>query len=141
MNAKPTHRRPNRNAFTLLELLLVMAILVVLASLSTFAILNIQSGSLQKAAQVQVETFKDACTMYKLNVGTFPRTLNDLTALPSGMTQAQWGGPYLDTAAPNDPWGRPYNYVPDNLAQTVQITSNGPDGQRNTKDDVPQTGG
>lgn len=137
--------RPNprveRRGFTLLELLLVMAILVVLASLSTFAILNLQGSSLQKAAQIQVETFKDACTMYKLSVGSFPRTLNDLHSLPSGMTQAQWGGPYLEAKIPNDPWGRPYNYSPDNIAQTVRITSNGPDGQRNTNDDVPQAGG
>ena len=130
-------RRTQRSGFTLLELLLVMAILVVLASLSTFAILNLQGSSLQKAAQVQVETLKDACTMYKLSVGSFPRNLNDLSALPSSMTPAQWGGPYLETSVPNDPWGRPYNYTPDNLAQTVRVTSNGPDGQRNTGDDVP----
>jgi len=130
-------RRTQRGGFTLLELLLVMAILVVLASLSTFAILNLQGSSLQKAAQVQVETLKDACTMYKLSVGSFPRNLNDLSALPSGMTPAQWGGPYLETSVPNDPWGRPYNYTPDNLAQTVRVTSDGPDGQRNTSDDVP----
>ncbi len=138
---RSSDRHVQRSGFTLLELLLVMAILVVLASLSTFAILNLQSSSLQKAAQVQVETFKDACTMYKLSVGSFPRTLNDLHALPSGMTQAQWGGPYLDSRIPNDPWGRPYNYAPDNVSQSVQITSNGPDGQRNTNDDVPQAGG
>jgi len=118
-----------------------MAILVVLASLSTFAILNLQSSSLQKAAQVQVETLKDACTMYKLSAGAFPRNLNDLHALPSGMTPAQWGGPFLETSIPNDPWGNPYNYTPDNIAQTVRVTSNGPDGQRNTSDDVPQAGG
>ena len=148
MNACRNHkinRRQNtrirRAGFTLLELLLVMAILVVLASLSTFAILNLQTSSLQKTAQIQVETFKDACTMYKLSVGSFPRTLNDLHLLPSGMTQAQWGGPYLDEAIPNDPWNRPYNYAPDNVSQRVVITSNGPDGQRNTNDDVPKTGG
>lgn len=130
-----------RLGFTLLELLLVMAILVVLASLSTFAILNLRDSTSQQAAQVQIETLKDACTMYKLSVGSFPRNLNDLQALPSGMTPQQWGGPYLDESIPMDPWGRPYNYTPDNVAQTVRVTSNGPDGQRNTSDDVPQTGG
>ena len=135
--ARPTTRR----GFTLLELLLVMAILVVLASLSTFAILNLRDSTSQQAAQVQIETLKDACTMYKLSVGSFPRTLDGLQALPSGMTPAQWGGPYLDESIPLDPWGNAYNYTPDSVAQTVRVTSNGPDGQRNTNDDVPQSGG
>ena len=136
------NRRSQRRGFTLLELLLVMAILVVLASLSTFAILNLQGSSLQRAAQVEVEILKDACTMYKLTVGNFPRNLNDLYTLPSGMTPAQWGGPFLEgDGAPTDPWNKPYNYTPDNLAQTVRVTSDGPDGQRNTGDDVPLAGG
>ena len=139
---RPNHRTIQRGGFTLLELLLVMAILVVLASLSTFAILNLRDSSLQKAAQVQVETLKRACTMYKLSVGTFPRNLDDLRTLPNGMTPAQWGGPFLEgESIPNDPWNQPYNYTPDNIAQTVRVSSNGPDGQRNTSDDVPRAGG
>lgn len=132
------HRSIQRGGFTLLELLLVMAILVVLASLSTFAILNLRDSTSQQAAQVQVETLKDACTMFKLSVGRFPNSLDDLHAVPSGMTLAEWGGPYLDEPVNNDPWGRPYNYAPNNASQTVRVTSNGPDGQRNTGDDVPQ---
>lgn len=136
-----SHRSAQRRGFTLLELLLVMAILVVLASLATVAVVNLQGSSLQKAAQIQVETLKRACTMYKLSVGSFPRNLNDLHSQPSGMTRTQWGGPYLEEPVGNDPWNRPYNYTPDNIAQTVRITSNGPDGQRNTSDDVPLADG
>lgn len=132
--------RSNRSAFTLLELLLVMAILVVLASLSTFAILNLQRSSLQKTAFLQIKTLSSACAMYKLNVGSFPPSLDALYTLPSGMNEAQWGGRYIQEPVPNDPWGRPYNYQPNDATDTVVITSNGPDGQANTQDDVPQAG-
>ena len=69
MRIKKTENSAARNSgrnsgFTLLELLLVMAILVVLASLSTFAILNLQQTSLQKTAFMEIETLKKAsrCT-------------------------------------------------------------------------------
>ncbi len=132
-------RRPRRSGFTLLELLLVMAILVVLASLSTFAILNLQKSSLQRSAFLQIKMLEDACTMYKLNVGSFPSTLDDLFNNPSGMTRAQWGGPYIKEPVPMDPWRRPYTYNADEMNDRVVITSAGPDGQAGSDDDVPES--
>ena len=127
-----------KSGFTLLELLLVMAILVVLASLSTFAILNLREGALQKTAFLQIETLKEACRMYKTSVGSFPSSINDLYLLPTGMSQAQWGGPYLEPPVAVDPWQQQYNYSADEANQRVTITSNGPDRQAGTQDDVPQ---
>ncbi|MEL7498092.1 MAG: type II secretion system major pseudopilin GspG [Planctomycetota bacterium] len=132
-------RRPRRNrrsAFTLLELLLVMAILVVLASLSTVAILSMQSSAYQRAAYTDITTLSNACKMYKLNVGSFPTDLNDLFQLPSGLSQAQWQGPYIEQRIDGDPWNRPYTYTADEINNRVTITSNGPDGQAGTDDDV-----
>ena len=125
------------SGFTLLELLLVMAILVVLASLSTFAILNLQKTSLQRTTFMEIETLKKACKMYKLNVGSFPQRLEDLHSNPSGLTRTQWGGPYLDKPISNDPWQREYKYGADEVNDIVTITSDGPDGQAGTEDDVP----
>ncbi len=125
------------SGFTLLELLLVMAILVVLASLSTFAILNLQKTSLQKTAFMEIETLKKACKMYKLQVGSYPQRLEDLHANPSGLTRTQWGGPYLDNPISNDPWQREYKYGADEVNDVVTISSDGPDGQAGTEDDVP----
>ncbi len=131
-------RRRRSSGFTLLELLLVMAILVVLASLSTFAILSIQGNALKRTAFLQIQTLKEACTMYKLSVGSYPTTLSDLHASPSGLTKSQWGGPYLDDPVPNDPWNRAYKYSKDELNDRVTITSSGKDGQSGTEDDVPE---
>ena len=130
-------QRKRNSGFTLLELLLVMAILVVLASLSTFAILNLQRTSLQKTAFMEIQTLSKACKMYKLNVGSFPSSLNDLYANPTGLSRTQWGGPYIEDPVAADPWQRPYTYGADELNDRVTITSAGPDGQAGTQDDVP----
>lgn len=130
-------RNKRNSGFTLLELLLVMAILVVLASLSTFAVLNLKKTSLQKTALLEISTLEQACKMYKLNVNSFPATLDDLYNAPTGLSRTQWGGPYLDKPVSNDPWQRPYNYGTDEANDRVIITSSGPDGQSGTEDDVP----
>ncbi|MGB1929883.1 MAG: type II secretion system protein, partial [Mariniblastus sp.] len=113
-------RQGHRNSgFTLLELLLVMAILVVLAGLSTVAVINLQKGAYQKTALVEIETMEKACKMYKLNAGSYPATLDDLYTNPTGMSRAQWGGPYLDKPISNDPWQSPYSYTKDELNDRV----------------------
>ena len=134
---RTNRNRTRKSGFTLLELLLVMAILVVLASLSTFAVLSLKQKSLQSAAFMEIKTLENACKMYKLQVNSFPSTLDDLYTAPSGMTKTQWGGPYLDNPVSNDPWQRPYKYGADEANERVMITSAGPDGQAGTEDDVP----
>ena len=134
---KIRNRRTKRQGFTLLELLLVMAILVVLASLSTVAILSMQGSANQSAAFAEISTLKQACKMYKLRVGSFPSELNDLYQMPSGLSQAQWQGPYIEQPVDGDPWRQPYNYTANEATNEVIITSNGPDRQSGTEDDVP----
>ncbi len=75
--------------------------------------------------------------MYKLQVGSYPQRLEDLHANPSGLTRTQWGGPYLDNPISNDPWQREYKYGADEVNDVVTISSDGPDGQAGTEDDVP----
>ena len=133
-------RRRARKGFTLLELLLVMAILVVLAGATGFAYLRMQSGALSRAAFNQIKTLERACTAYKIDVGTFPQTLDDLYTLPSGMNQAIWLGPYIDEPVPLDPWQRKYTYTADDVNDRVSIRSVGKDGQQGTQDDIPQQG-
>ncbi len=139
MNTRNRKIKTRNSGFTLLELLLVMAILVVLASLSTFAVLNLKKGALRKAAQTEISTLSQACKMYKLQVNQFPTKLDDLFTPPSGLDRETWGGPYLDQPVNNDPWQRPYTYGRDEANDRVMISSAGPDGQAGTADDVPNS--
>ncbi len=136
------YRSQRQSGFTLLELLLVMAILVILASLSTVAVLNLQSSSQSKAAYAQIKILKNACTMYKLNGNPYPKSLDNLIAIPPGMNSATWGGPYLEgSSIPVDPWQNPYKYSANDSTDQVTISSAGKDGQHGTSDDIPGTNG
>ena len=138
MQSNRRMRNRHRQGFTLLELLLVMAILVILASLSTVAVLSMQSNAQSKAAFTQISTLKTQCINYKLSTLTFPKKLDDLVRLPAGMTQANWGGPYLqDKNIPKDPWQNPYKYAAKEATDEVFISSAGKDQQHGTADDIP----
>lgn len=131
------NRKQGRNAFTLMELLLAMTILIIMGGLASFAFLNMGTTARMNAMLTQIRTYEKACISYKITNNRFPRSLDDLYTLPSGMTQRQWGGPYIDKPVNLDLWGSAFTYTADELANRVVITSNGPDGQQNTVDDIP----
>ncbi len=138
---KRTNRRIQRvrDGFTLLELLLVMTILVVLAGIGTVAYNRLGTQQKVKAATFEIDVIKKACLAYQIHVGIFPKTLQDLVTLPSGMNQQEWGGPYFEDAEiPVDPWKGEYTYTPNEAQATVSITSNGPDRAKGTADDIPK---
>jgi len=117
--------------FTLVELLVVLVILVLLASLVGPRVIGYLGSSRTKAAQVQIEGLASALELFKLDVGRYPSTSEGLRALvqsPSGA--GGWNGPYLNKRdVPNDPWGRPYNYRSPGQNGPFDIFSLGADNQ------------
>ena len=101
-----------QRGFTLLELLVVLAILGLLIGLVAPAALRQLESSKEKIAHQSIERIAGVLDIYKLDVGTYPTTEQGLLALierPSGITR--WNGPYLKGASvPEDPWGRPFIY-------------------------------
>lgn len=129
--------RKRRKGFTLMEVLLVMAILIILASLVTVGYQAIQSGAKEDSARTQIKTFEQACMIYMNDVGNLPNDLSELRIEPQGTDD--WRGPYLEKDVPNDPWKNPYNYstTQDQYGQWQPvISSNGKDGQQGTEDDI-----
>lgn len=125
--------RPNRQAgFTLVELLVVLVILVLLASLVGPRVIGYLGSSRTKAAKVQIESLSSALELFKLDVGRYPSTSEGLKALvqaPSG--GGAWNGPYITKReVPNDPWGRPYNYRSPGQNGPYDIFSLGADNQQ-----------
>lgn len=116
--------------FTLVELLVVLAILGMLAALVGPQVLNQLGGAKSKSAAIQIRDFESALELYKLDVGRFPRSGEGLEALvrqPSGARG--WNGPYLKKdEVPQDPWGNPYEYRVS--GSSIEITSLGADGRQ-----------
>jgi general secretion pathway protein G len=123
----------DERGFTLLELLVVLAILGLLIGLVAPAALRQLGSAKEKITQQSIQRLASVLDMYKLDVGTYPTTEQGLQALltrPSGI--ARWSGPYLKgDVVPEDPWGRPFVYrMPsDRTGHDYDLYSLGPSGR------------
>jgi len=127
-----TARLPSPSSgFTLLELLVVVAIIALLAAYVGPKFFSQVGRSEQSVARSQVEAFSRALGAYRLDVGNFPSTEEGLEALVKRpASAAKWNGPYLEKDVPVDPWGRPYRYQsPGADGADFDIVSLGKDGQ------------
>lgn len=128
-------RRRRRGGFTLMEVLLVVAILLILAGLATVAITRTYKGARVNAAKLDINTISQTIDAYYLDNGQFPPSLDALVTLPDGLPNPQkWNGPYLQKGLPTDPWGQAYIYQVD--GEQFVISSAGPDLAANTDDDI-----
>lgn len=120
-----------RQGFTLLELLVVVAIIGLLAAYVGPKFFSQIGRSEQGVAKYQVEAFSRALGAYRLDVGGFPTTEEGLEALiKRPATATKWNGPYLEKDVPADPWGRPYRYQsPGAEGADFDIVTLGKDGQ------------
>ncbi|MCI0332371.1 MAG: type II secretion system major pseudopilin GspG [Planctomycetes bacterium] len=136
---RPMHGQV-RSAFTLMEVLLVLVILVVLGAIVVPMFTGIGESANVKAATVQVNLLADAINYYKMDVKQFPSSLEDLVNEPSDAKLAKkWSGPYME-ANKNlaDPWDNPYKYDAKGKKNqgSYDVWSVGPDGQDGTEDDI-----
>jgi len=107
--SRPNPRRTPRAAFTLMEVLLVLVILVVLGSLAVGMFTGAQRRANINAAQVQVDAIDNALERYHLSMNNYPQ---DLTGLFQNPGSDSWDGPYLTHEIPHDPWGADFHYEP-----------------------------
>lgn len=119
--------------FTLLELLVVVAIIGLLAAYVGPKYFSQIGKSEQTVAKSQIEGFSRALGAYRIDVGAYPGTeegLGVLVAKPGDSDKAaKWNGPYLEKTPPADPWGRPYIYRSPGAKSDFELTSYGKDGQ------------
>ena len=137
--ARQTRRSQNMKGFTLVELLVVLAILGMLAALVGPQVLNQLGGAKSKSAAIQISDLEQALELYKLDVGKFPSSeqgLNALVRQPSGATG--WNGPYLKKSElPDDPWGNPFEYrSPGGVPEIISYGADGRSGGSGEDADV-----
>lgn len=135
-----SRRSPSRRrGFTLMEILLVLAILVILGSLVGFYFAGTQEDAMKSATRSQMGLLKTPLDQYRLHMNRYPNSLEELLQPPADGNAGNWQGPYLEQdQLPTDAWGNPFNYQPvqRNNRSTFEIWSVGPDGVDNSGDEV-----
>ncbi len=126
--------RVNRSqaGFSLLELLIVIAILALLATLVGPRLVGFFSKAKSQTAQIQISNIASAVELYFLDVGTYPPQDTGLAALIERPQASKiWNGPYLKKKSGIiDPWGRPYIYHYPGKNGDFDIMSLGRDAQK-----------
>lgn len=135
---KPINNK--QRGFTLMELMVVIVILGVLASLVVPNLMGNKDRADRQKAVTDIVALENALDMYKLDNHQYPTTEQGMEALVTAPTLAPLAENYSTDGyirrLPNDPWGNDYILISPGEHGAVDITSAGPDGEAGTADDI-----
>lgn len=139
----PKKGRPVRRGFTLIELMIVIAIILALGGLVSVAVFARRDQAKADLVRSDLNTIKQALKLFRLDYERWPsdteglRVLWDKAALDPESDTAKWRG-YLEEPMPSDKWGHEWGYLPESeeVEGMYDLWSNGPDGEEGTEDDV-----
>ena len=131
-----------KEAFTLMEILVALAILGMLVAIGVTSIeKNLNDSSASVAGLFVNESMKAPLTTYRIQVGDYPSTAEGLAALVAAPADKvdRWHGPYVENKKlPLDPWKHEYKYAYPGTHNKdgYDLWSTGPDGIDGTPDDI-----
>ncbi|MFQ5739460.1 MAG: type II secretion system major pseudopilin GspG [Acidobacteriota bacterium] len=115
--------------FTLIELIVVLVILGLLATVVGPKVIERLSKGKSQIAKLQVADFDGALGLFRFDVGRYPTTAEGLAALIEAPGVQNWSGPYLSKQTlPKDPWGKDYEYRSPGQHGDYDLWSYGADG-------------
>lgn len=120
--------------FTLLEVLIVLAIIALVAAFVAPRLMAQLDRSKATAARVQIRSLMSSLDTMRMDLGRYPSDKEGLVALVDGSALADrdlWQGPYIEMGLPADPWNHAYQYsAPKSASDRPVIESLGADGIR-----------
>ena len=125
-------RRNVQSGFTLIEMLLVVAIIGVLAAVVVVTFPGREKRAMIQATRGSIANVCTAIDVYETDTGRYPPTLQSLISSDGA---ASWSGPYVRGGAPADAWGTPLSYTLRGDTD-YEVRSAGPDRQMGTDDDL-----
>ena len=136
MQSKTTHRHhrlDSRSGFTLVEVLLVVAILGILSAIVVAQFGNRGKDSREKGTRASIAAVGTAISIFQIDMGRNPKSLDELAIDPGS---SSWKGPYVNggVAALKDAWGTPLSFKP--VGNSFKIVSAGEDLATGTADDI-----
>lgn len=129
----------NRSGFSLIEILIVVAIIGLLATVVIANFQGIFGGAEEDITRTKIAGFETPLLKYRIDTGSYPTTQEGLNALISAPANkgSRWKGPYLkDGEQPTDAWGNPFHYRYPGTRNTgsYDLWSLGPDGTESADD-------
>ena len=126
-------RQHRRRGMTLIEIMVVVAILGILATAITMGVMGQLDDAKVQTARLKANEIAKAMDLYKIRNNGYPSTGEGINALVNPAK----GQPLFDEL-PVDPWDNPYNYANPGTrnSRRFDVWSNGPDGESGTADDV-----
>ena len=126
MRDQRTHRR--QRGFTILEIVIVFILLAGIMAFVGPKIFEQMGRAKSQEARIKIQTLAGQVEMFRLEVGKYPTSLQELIRAPGG-AEGKWNGPYAKEADLKDAWGNDYSYSVPGQNKPFDITSMGSDGR------------
>ena len=126
MRDQRKHRR--QRGFTILEIVIVFILLAGIMAFVGPKIFEQMGRAKSSEAKIKIQHLAGQVEMFRLEVGKYPQSLQELIRAPGG-AEGKWNGPYAKEADLKDAWGNDYSYSVPGQGKPFDITSLGSDGR------------